>query len=114
MDYPDKNLRIKPLKGGFRVAAINHARQVPDRLSISMAYEIRQGNPFNAYSPFDFKLNAQPIVIKSEHADSVKPEGNILSARISDSRFTITVKGFDQNRDLRVKVKTPDVDIKED
>ena len=97
-------IQISPVSGGFRVSAAPQAEEVPARIGIQMAYEVRQGNPFKRYRPLDFELGKRPIAIRARRAKVVAKQGNSLEAEIRGHDFSISFKGFDVHRDLRVQV----------
>ena len=74
-----------------------------------MAYDRRRGSPLKKYVPADFRINEAPIKIESDGAKVGERQTNRLVVNIQKPEFSITVAGFDENRDLFV-----DVQAKED
>ena len=74
-----------------------------------MAYSIRSGNPLKKYHQADFELDKKPITV----GDDIKGikltavSGNQMQADVTDQDFLLSVTGFDENRDLFVKVTVP-------
>jgi hypothetical protein len=99
----DLALRLRRIKGGFKLDKKPDADAIPRFITIQIAYDVRQGNPFKRYQPFDFSLSEAPIRMRGKgvKASIVKP--NALRLFIENPKFILTVTGFDPNRDLKVK-----------
>jgi len=103
-DLPiDLSLRLRRIKGGFKLDKKPDAAAIPRSIVIQIAYDVRHGNPFKKYRPFDFSLKEEPIKIRGKGVKASILEPNALKLFIEDSKFVLTVTGFDPNRDLRVK-----------
>ena len=72
-----------------------------------MAYDVRQGNPFRLYRPYDFDLGKAPIRIEGVGLTYRIVQPNGLKATTEQSDFQLTITGFDLNRDLKIKIITP-------
>jgi hypothetical protein len=94
---------LERLHGGFVVAGVANGQAPPRYLAVRAAYEVRRGNPFALYQTFDFELGRPPIALAAEGATLVRGRENELVVRIDDSKFRLTVQGFDPRRDIRVK-----------
>ncbi|HEY1437858.1 MAG TPA: hypothetical protein VGG82_10205 [Casimicrobiaceae bacterium] len=94
---------LQRLQGGFCVAGVANGEAPPRYLAVRAAYEVRRGNPFTLYQPFDFELDRAPIALALEGATFVRQRENELVVRIDDASFRVTVQGFDSRRDVRVK-----------
>jgi hypothetical protein len=109
---------LQKLAGGFRIRGL--ARGERDAASpqqaapeeealpatiVSVAYEVRRGNPFAQYHRLDFDLAQAPIEITTQHAHAavLASDGNTLVLRPERPDFVLTVRGFDRHRDLRVR-----------
>jgi len=101
----DPTVKLVRLKGGFRVKAASGVSTIPDEIRIRAAYEVRRGNPFTRYNPLDFALNEDPISIKWRQAALIEAGENTLVVKPESRTFSVTVKGFDAHRDLRVLVE---------
>lgn len=99
----DQSLRLIKIKGGFKLNKKPEASAIPKIITIEMAYDVRQGNPFKKYQPFDFSLGKAPIRVRGKHVKASVLRTNALRLTIENSNFQLTVTGFDSNRDLRVK-----------
>jgi hypothetical protein len=93
---------LQRLHGGFCVAGTAEG-EAPRYLAVRAAYEVRRGNPFALYQPFDFEMDRAPVALAAQGATLVRQGGNEVIVRIDDARFRVTVQGFDPRRDLRVK-----------
>jgi hypothetical protein len=91
-------------QGGFRISGSDGAA-MPERVTVEVAYAVRRGNPFKKYEPYDFNLGEKPIQISCEGASPVVVERNRLEIEPAVADFSVTVAGFDVNRDLEVRVK---------
>ncbi len=101
---PEKPRRfnIRKTADGFRVEGNRNATTYPEELSISVAYDVRRGNPFKRYRRFDFDLETLPRSVIDCELASIEP--NRIVARPSSAGFAVGVSGFDSRRDLVVRV----------
>ena len=103
VELPETDLssfQIGRVNGGFTVSA-SDGQDLPESIDIDMAYECR-GNPLSRYSPYDFRLEQPPVVIRSENC---RCEGSKNRLAVTDIRegFSVVVSGFDANRDLYIR-----------
>ena len=79
----------------------------PDEYAkVWVAYDTRRGNALNQYQPVDFKLLDEPINLQSHGVEIPEIGNNNFVVRIVEPEdFSITVDGFDQNRQIFVVVK---------
>lgn len=106
-----KRFRLEKIKGGFRVRSGDPDATRPDRLDIRVAYSIRSGNPLKKYHQADFELDKKPITVGDLKGIAVTAvSGNEMKANVTDQDFLLSVTGFDENRDLFVKVIVPQED----
>ena len=104
-----KRFRVEKIKGGFRVCSGDPNAAIPRRLAIKVAYSIRSGNPLKKYHKADFELDKPPIVLGSD-VKGIKilaQSGNEMEAEVTQADFQLSLIGFDENRDLFVKVTVP-------
>jgi hypothetical protein len=110
-----KRFRVEKVQGGFRIQPGDAEAPLPKRFDIRVAYEIRAGNPLRKYHPADFELDKSPISVTPKgmtltfRPGDDKP-GNEIEAEVTDRDFLLTVTGFDENRDVFVKVTVPQED----
>ena len=104
-----KRFRVEKIKGGFRVRPGDPGAATPKRLDIKVAYSIRSGNPLKKYHKADFELDKAPITVGSDlkGITLVSQFANGLQAEVTAADFMLSVDGFDENRDLFVKVTVP-------
>ena len=96
-------LQLNPIKAGFRLMKQPKARKLPKFINVSMAYEVRSGNPFKKYTPLDFDVSQPPIRIKAEGAKIVLNKQNVIQIEVQKANFRLSVTGYDMHRDLRIK-----------
>ena len=107
--------RIESLPGGFRIVTGDPDARTPQRLSISVAYDVRRGDPLSKYDEADFRLDKPPITYSADD-NSVEVESaekNRMKVVVCKPRFCLDVTGFDLDRDLYVKTKVDKSDSKE-
>jgi hypothetical protein len=79
---------------------------LPDAISLKLGYDVPRGNPIKNYQELDFDVAKLPIVISSSGVYFTKKEKNILEFDIVDkSHFEIQLTGFDEKRDLFLKLQ---------
>lgn len=100
--------KIEAISGGFSVARDNAERTpCPARLEVLVAYETSRGNALNKYHPADFKLSSlRRSTVDAEEQEC--SENRLIVIPASDD-FKLEVRGFDENRDLFVKVRTLEI-----
>ncbi len=98
--------RITRVAGGFTLTRGEPGSRTPAELQVTVAYEVRRGNPFSKYDPADFQLHAAPVTVSPDHRGLLQLDAsaNSLRVRVTDPDFRLTVTGFDVNRDLIVRV----------
>lgn len=101
---------IHQTQGGFTVGTTKHATtdDLPENIKIVAAYDVAAGNPFNKYSPLDFKLGSKEmsLAMSKSTAKLTVCRENTIEATVTGVPFKINVTGFDPNRDLKVKIIT--------
>lgn len=95
--------RINRVKGGFSVTPGDPAARLPAQIELRAAYDVRRGNPMAKYRAADFRLDEPPIKIEWKGLDIVEREENRVLVTIQSNDFSLTVSGFDENRDLVVR-----------
>ncbi len=98
-----RNVRVSKITGGFSVTRGGPESQPPAYLDIIVAYDIRRGNAFRKYNKADFDVEQSPVAIKVSGADLLSKAGNRITVAIRDSDFNLSVTGFDERRDLRIR-----------
>lgn len=103
-----KFYRIQSAKGGFSILPGSAVpASWPQHLSVSLAYDVRKGNPFGKYVEDDFRVlqGAVRVEGKEQGIRIIKAEGNSLDLEVRDPSFVLTMTGFDTRRDLIVRVR---------
>lgn len=105
-----KPFQISKIKGGFKVTPSDLKIEPQTQLRVLVAYDLRKGNPLDKYRPSDFELGKPPIKYKDSQRgiNIIKVEENQILLEVTDSDFQLTVNGFDDRRDLVVKVDEVD------
>ena len=104
-----KPFRLNSRKGGFRVAEASSSKGLCGRLDVFVAYDCRRGNPLTRFAETDFRLDADPVLIKSHMAIVQVVAPNHLVIYPQKAGFHVTVAGFDINRDLFVQVREAEI-----
>lgn len=104
---PDRHLRLARIAGGFRLAAAKGASAVPPRILVRAAFEVRRGDPFRRYDPLDFRFGQPPLELQLTGAEILEQTPNALLLGIGSPEFQLVMRGFDRNRDLRVRIEHP-------
>lgn len=100
-----RNIRISKIVGGFTVVPASASSALPMHLDIVVAYDVRRGNALSKYRPADFDIGQPPIEVETSGVEVLEKIGNRISLRIEDGDFKLSVRGFDERRDLRISVK---------
>lgn len=109
--------RLDGRRGGFRIAH-NPAQALPvsPRLRVSVAYDLPSGNPIKKWSPFDFEFGkSSRLKLSGKNVKAVPQAGNIVILNIEAEAFAFGVDGFDEHRDLLVRIDevAPDETVEE-
>lgn len=103
----EKLFQISKINGGFKIIPSNLKIEPQTRLRVLVAYNLRRGNPLSKYYTSDFELDKPPIKYKDSERgiNIVEVEKNQILLEVTDSDFQLVVNGFDDRRDLFVKVE---------
>ncbi len=93
-------IRITPIQGGFTIQGLNGSGP----FIADVAYRTRNGDPFRRYSPFDFSIGRNGVLVRSDGATVKAARGNRIAFETERADFQLTVSGFDPRRDLVVRV----------
>ena len=104
---------------GFRAIAVSNAKTPlasGDLVRLRVAYEVSRGNPLNSYQEEDFRLHGQdalPIRVEGASIES-GDRYNWLDLRVNDPQnFAVAVQGFDQRRDLHIRIEKIASEVRE-
>ncbi len=95
---------LQRMQGGFRVKGNLAELPKPNAIAVEVAYDVRRGNPFLHYQPFDFDLGAQPIEVVTSKVRIRRQRNNVLTFEALEPDFQVNVKGFDPHRDIRLRI----------
>jgi hypothetical protein len=98
-----RRFRVSKVAGGFSIIGNPEAATAPDELVVTAAYDVRRGNPFARYRTFDFDFSAKAIRRQESGCEVIAAEGNRLVIKPATSGFSVTLTGFDPERDLIVR-----------
>lgn len=98
-----RRFSVRRVIGGFTVSGNTELDRPPEEIVISVAYDVRRGNPFGKYRALDFDLSSSSVSKLTVACDVTTAEGNRLVLRPTESAFVLTVTGFDVERDLIVR-----------
>jgi len=108
LDLPSRETKfeLEQIIGGFQLKAGKAKLIPPAKIEILVAYDVRKGNPLKKYDSSDFRLDQMPIKIKKPSKGLIltRIHQNSITADVTKDDFELLVTGFDQNRDLYVKV----------
>jgi hypothetical protein len=97
-----RRFRVEKVEGGFSVLKGSDTASPPEWLQIRIAYNVRRGNPLKKYNLEDFTVESLNIL--PQGIEISRKVRNEILAQVVDPDFALTVTGFDENRDVFVKV----------
>ena len=106
-----KYFDIYEVKGGFTLKALDDAdpMKFPRLVTLTVAYDVNSGNPFKKYSPHDFRLDKNVSVsvsLDNTTGSILERKDNRIKLRIEKPPFQLMAIGFDENRDVKVKMES--------
>lgn len=101
---PARNPAIERAADGVSIRGSGDPRDIGVLFVAELAYRTRSGNPFSRYSPFDFVLGEQNVLIKADGATAKPVEGNRIEIVPHEPGFRVAIHGFDPRRDLVVRM----------
>ncbi len=104
-----KGFQLSSRKGGFRISERSGSADLCPQLDVFVAYDCRRGNPLTRFAETDFRLDTDPVLIKPHLAFVQVIAPNHLVIYPQKAGFSVTVVGFDINRDLFVQVRETEV-----
>jgi hypothetical protein len=110
-----ENIQSKPKwyyvqsRGGGFLVARNKEVEMPQgaQLQVAAAYDLPSGDPLRNWSPLDFEFTLNGRKGIQPHGQGLKPErveGNTMLLSITEPDFKLLVEGFDQYRDVFVRI----------
>lgn len=96
-----RSVRVTRIQRGFAVHLTGE--RTVRTIRIRVAYDRRQGNPFAHWRVEDFDLISPAFSVEIEGGTLDVRKGNQLVVSVANTdNFSLQVRGFDENRDLRV------------
>ena len=104
-----KDFIISSKEGGFTVSTTKstNSERFPQNVRIDVAYDLASGNPFKKYNPLDFRIGANgsiELALSKDTGKVLERKDNIIRMEVTDMPFRMEVKGFDPNRDLKIRL----------
>ena len=96
--------QINKIDRGFKINLDNINVTLPIRATVTVAYDIRKGNPFAKYDPQDFNFGSGMLSINSTGCKILLKNQNTIKFEVTDHNFILEVTRFHIARDLVVKV----------
>jgi len=103
LSAPPEPVRISACSDGILFSGVPENAVEGQVIRMRIAYDVRRGNPFERWSPNDFDLSELKRQIEWDGAMSLRIEGCTLEFAIERPDFTVLVRGFDPDRDMRVE-----------
>ncbi len=94
--------RIGKAANGFTVNGTG-AMRPGARVTIQCAYDIRRGNPLRKYREMDFIIG-RDVHLDASGLSIESADANRISAEVEDPLFHLSADGFDNNRNVFVRV----------
>ncbi len=104
---------------GFRAVAVSDSKdplQAGDVVRLRVAYEVSRGNPLNSYQEQDFRLHgdgALPLRVDGANVETAENYNQLDLHVVDGQRFSVAVQGFDQRRDLHIRIEKVSNDLGE-
>jgi hypothetical protein len=97
---------VEKILSGLKIVKNPAADDLPENIKVKLGYDVPRGNPIKSYQELDFDVAKSPINIESTGVYFTKKEKNELEFEIEDkSHFEIKLTGFDERRDLFLKLQ---------
>lgn len=100
---PKRYYQLVQLDNGFRVSG-KMEFSGERKYVVNIAYDTLRGDPFSKWHKADFIVTN--LSINSNDIQNIEAENNNIKFTAGSNIFSIEVKGFDVNRDLKVRVKS--------
>lgn len=97
---------VEKILSGLKIVKNPAADELPESVRLKLGYDVPRGNPVKSYQELDFDVAKAPINIESTGVYFTKKEKNELEFEIEDkTHFEIKLTGFDEKRDLFLKLQ---------
>lgn len=98
---------VTKVKGGFVVAPTITPFEPGRGFAVEVAYDVRSGDPLRKYDVADFRLSQLQRSLPGLVVKRIEANSMVVAPTSGD--FRLEVKGFDEHRDLFVKVREVEV-----
>ena len=100
---PATSFRVVQRSGGF--AILPGSEPLPSvLLRVRVSYDVRRGDPLRRYRTSDFRLDEEPIIVEVRNGRILRIRDNFVEVELLGPDFSVEVTGFDEKRQLYVKV----------
>lgn len=104
-----KDFNISKNDDGFTVSTTGTTTKdrFPQTIRIDVAYDVATGNPWKKYSSHDFKLGSGSNIelgLSKDTGKILSRKENTIKLEVNDIPFKLVARGFDKNRDIKVKL----------
>ena len=100
--------RVQKQPDGFRVSRNPDYYSALDFIEVTAAYNCIRGNALKRFHPLDFNFENDDLDINGSGLNAVEMSENRILFKVTEDNFNLVVTGFDDNRDLYVKVTKVD------
>ncbi len=100
---PPEPVRISARESAIVIAGIEENVAASEVFEIKLAYDVRRGDAFAKWSPFDFDL--ADLDLTWTGAQRIDAQGATLLFAVVEPNFQIVVRGLDATRDLRIRTR---------
>jgi len=95
---------ISKIDNGFKVRRnIEYIKEL-NSIEIAVAYSTIRGDPLKRYSVYDFNFENNDLQILESGVNVIHKKENKIYYEIENHEFYVEITGFDENRDLFIKV----------
>ena len=103
--FPDFIYKKHKKNDGFTLN-LKNKENYPEQITIKTAYGTNIGDAFKNYDKRDFQFGKDiKIQVDNQYGESLKCEDNIVQYKIKNKKFSISLTGFDQHKELKIEVK---------
>ena len=104
----EEALSVTKTKGGFKVL-LRGEDGSKAKFRVTVKYDVRRGKA--KWSKADFDMTSKPIKARKDGEGEAAIYPDSIVVQSASPGFSLTVSGFDPNRDLRVRAELEDADV---
>jgi len=98
-----RHFDVSRIQGGVRISLSDSNVSLPIDAEVTMAYDVRRGNPFKRYLKWDFDLSKMNRKISGGKEFGISD--NKVTLKVNKKNFSFQTKGFDPRRDVVVLIE---------